>query len=144
MIPVAIEELLRYISPVQFSPRRVAMEDVAIGDVVIRKGEGVFALNPAANRDPEVFPDPDTFDPTRFIGDAVKDRPRSAYLPFGGGRRICIGRSFALVEMVLMAAMISQRFPFDVCPDHGVELETTLTLRPKHGLRVVAHRREVL
>jgi hypothetical protein len=58
LVPGAVEELLRYISPVQFSPRRVAMEDVAIGDVVIRKGEGVFALNPAANRDPSVFPDP--------------------------------------------------------------------------------------
>ncbi len=90
------------------------------------------------------WPDPDTFDPTRFIGDAVKDRPRSAYLPFGGGRRICIGQSFALMEMVLMAAVMSQRFTFDVCPDHAVELEATLTLRPKHGLRVVAHRREVL
>ena len=88
------------------------------------------------------WPDPDTFDPTRFIGDVVKDRPRSAYLPFGGGRRICIGQSFALMEMVLMAAVMSQRFTFDVCPDHGVELEATLTLRPKHGLRVVAHRRE--
>src|SRR4029453_8865917 len=62
LVPGAVEELLRYISPVQFSPRRVALEDVTIGDAVIRKGEGVFALNPAANRDPAVFPEPDTFD----------------------------------------------------------------------------------
>ena len=55
IVPGAVEELLRYSSPVQFAPRRVAMEDVAIGDVVIRKGDGVFALNPAANRDPEAF-----------------------------------------------------------------------------------------
>jgi cytochrome P450 len=46
------------------------------------------------------------------------------------------------MEMVLMAAMLSQRFTFDVCPDHPVELEATLTLRPKYGLHVVAHRRE--
>ena len=94
------------------------------------------------HHDERWWPNPETFDPTRFIGDAVKDRPRSAYLPFGGGRRICIGQSFALMEMVLMAAVMSQRFTFDVCPDHAVELEATLTLRPRHGLRVVAHRRE--
>ena len=94
------------------------------------------------HHDERWWPDPDTFDPTRFIGDAVKDRPRSAYLPFGGGRRICIGQSLALMEMVLMAAVMSQRFIFDLVGDHAVELEATLTLRPKHGLRVNAHRRE--
>ncbi len=75
------------------------------------------------------WPDPETFDPTRFIG---------------GGRRICIGQSFALMEMVLMVAIMSQRWTFDLCPNHPVELEATLTLRPKHGLRVIAHRREAL
>jgi cytochrome P450 len=48
------------------------------------------------------------------------------------------------MEMVLMAATMSQRFTFDVCQDHPVELEATLTLRPKHGLHVFAHRREGL
>ncbi len=87
---------------------------------------------------------PEVFDPNRFIGDAAKDRPRSAYLPFGGGRRVCIGQSFALMEMVLMAAIMSQRFTFDVLPDHPVELEATLTLRPKRGVHVIARRREAL
>jgi cytochrome P450 len=82
------------------------------------------------------------FDPARFLGDAAKERPRSAYLPFGGGRRICVGQSFALMEMVLMTAIMSQRFTFDLQPDHPVELEATLTLRPKHGLKVVGRRRE--
>jgi cytochrome P450 len=90
------------------------------------------------------WPDPETFDPTRFIGDAAKDRPRSAYLPFSGGRRICITQSFALTEMVLMVAIMSRRLTFDLCPNHPVELEATLTLRPKHGPRVIAHRREAL
>jgi cytochrome P450 len=63
-------------------------------------------------------------------------------MPFGGGRRICIGQSFALMKMVLMAVVMSLRFTFDVQHDHPVELEAMLTLRPKHGLHVVAHRRE--
>ena len=96
------------------------------------------------HHDERWWPDPEAFDPTRFLGEAGKDRPRSAYLAFGGGRRICIGQSFALMEMVLMAAIISQRFTFDVHPGHPVELEATLTLRPKRGLHVNAHRREAL
>jgi cytochrome P450 len=71
----------------------------------------------------------------------AKNRPRSAYLPFGGGRRVCIGQSFALMEMVLMMAITSQRFTFDLQPDGRVELEATLTLRPKHGLPVIGRRR---
>jgi len=121
---------------------RAAIEDDVIDGHHIRPGTTVLIPIHHIHHDERWWPDPEAFDPTRFIGDAVKDRPRSAYLPFGGGRRICIGQSFALMEMVLMAAVMSQRFTFDVCPDHAVELEATLTLRPKHGLRVVGHRRE--
>jgi cytochrome P450 len=123
---------------------REAVEDDVIDGHHIRPGTTVLIPIHHIHHDERWWPDPETFDPTRFIGDAVKDRPRSAYLPFGGGRRICIGQSFALMEMVLMAAVMSQRFTFDVCHDHPVELEATLTLRPKHGLQVIAHRREAL
>ena len=67
--------------------------------------------------------------------------PRSAYLPFGGGRRICIGQSFALMEMVLMATIMSRQFTFDLRPGHPVALEATLTLRLEHGVQVAGRRR---
>jgi cytochrome P450 len=121
---------------------REAIEDDVVDGHHIRPGTTVLIPIHHIHHDQRWWPDPETFDPTRFIGDAAKDRPHSAYLPFGGGRRICIGQSFALMEMVLMAAVMSQRFTFDVCHDRQVELEATLTLRPKHGLPVVAHRRE--
>jgi cytochrome P450 len=136
-----VQESQRYYSAV-WSIGREAVEDDVIGGHHIRKGTTVLIPTHHIHHDERWWPDPERFDPTRFLGDAAKDRPRSAYLPFGGGRRICIGQSFALMEMVLMAAIMSQRFTFDVCPDHPVELEATLTLRPKHGLPVVAHRRE--
>ena len=123
---------------------REAVEDDVIDGHHIRPGTTVLIPIHHIHHDERWWPDPETFDPNRFVGDAVKDRPRSAYLPFGGGRRICIGQSFALMEMVLMAAVMSQCFTFDVCHDRPVELEATLTLRPKHGLHVVAHRREGL
>jgi cytochrome P450 len=121
---------------------REAIEDDIIDGHHIRPGTTVLIPIHHIHHDPRWWPDPDTFDPTRFLGDAGKGWPRSAYLPFGGGRRVCIGQSFALMEMVLMAAIMSQRFTFDVAPDFPVELEATLTLRPKHGLRVIAHGRE--
>ena len=102
VVPGAVEELLRYISPVQFSPRRVAMEDVAIGDVVIRRGDGVFALNPAANRDPDVFPDPDTFDVRR---DA------SHHVAFGWGIHQCLGQILARMELQTVFPLLLQRLP---------------------------------
>jgi cytochrome P450 len=136
-----VQESQRYFSAVWMIAREAIKEDDIDGHH-IRPGTTVLVPVHQIHHDERFWPDPETFDPTRFIGDAVKNRPRSAYLPFGGGRRICIGQSFALMEMVLMAAIMSQRFTFDLACDHAVELEATLTLRPKHGLHVVAHRRE--
>ncbi len=136
-----LQESQRYYSAVWIIAREVIEDDIIDGHH-IRPGTTVLIPIHHIHHDERWWPDPETFDPTRFIGDAGKDRPRSAYLPFGGGRRICIGQSFALMEMVLMAAIMSQRFTFDVLPDHPVELEATLTLRPKRGVHVIARRRE--
>jgi len=102
LVPGAVEELLRYVSPVQFSPRRVAMEDLTIGDVVIRKGDGVFALNPAANRDPRVFPDPDRFD---------VHRDASHHVAFGFGIHQCLGQILARMELQVVFPLLLQRLP---------------------------------
>jgi cytochrome P450 len=136
-----LQESQRYFSAVWMMARE-AVEDDVIDGHHIRRGTTVLIPIHHIHHDERWWPDPEIFDPHRFLGD--NDRPRSAYLPFGGGRRICIGQSFALMEMVLMAATMSQRFTFDVCQDHPVELEATLTLRPRHGLHVIAHRREGL
>jgi cytochrome P450 len=136
-----VQESQRYFSAVWMIGREAVDHD-DIDEHHIRPGTTVLIPVHQIHHDERWWPDPDSFDPNRFIGDAVKDRPRSAYLPFGGGRRICIGQSFALMEMVLMAAIMSQRFTFDLMPGHQVELEATLTLRPKHGVQVIGRRRK--
>jgi len=136
-----LQESQRYFSAVWTIGRR-AIEDDVIGGHHIRRGSTVLIPIHHIHHDPRWWPDPERFDPTRFLDTSAKDRPRSAYLPFGGGRRICIGQSFALMEMVLMAAIMSQRFTFDLAPDHQVELEATLTLRPKHGVHLIGSRRQ--
>jgi cytochrome P450 len=134
-----LQESQRYFSSVWIIAR-VAIDDDVIDGHHIRRGTTVVIPIHHIHHDPRLWPDPETFDPNRFLPGAG-DRPRSAYLPFGGGRRICIGQSFALMEMVLMAAIMSQRFTFELAPDHPVELEATLTLRPKHGVHVIGRER---
>jgi cytochrome P450 len=135
-----LQESQRYYSAVWIIARK-AIEDDVIDGHHIRRGTTVIIPIHHIHHDPRWWPDPEKFDPTRFMGDAATDRPRSAYLPFGGGRRSCIGQSFAQMEMVLMASIMSQQFTFDLGPGGTVELEATLTLRPKRGLHVVAQRR---
>ena len=135
-----LQESQRYFSAVWIIARR-AIDDDVIGTHHIRRGTTVVIPIHHIHHDPRWWTDPETFDPNRFFPPS-KDRPRSAYLPFGGGRRICIGQSFALMEMVLMAAIMSQRFTFDLAPEYHVELEATLTLRPKHGVHVIGSRRK--
>ena len=135
-----LQESQRYFSAVWIIARR-AIDDDVIGTHHIRRGTTVVIPIHHIHHDPRWWTDPETFDPSRFFPPS-KDRPRSAYLPFGGGRRICIGQSFALMEMVLMAAIMSQRFTFDLAPEYHVELEATLTLRPKHGVHVIGSRRK--
>ena len=98
----AIEEMLRFVSPVQFAPRRVALEDVEMGGVLIRQGEGVFPLLPAANRDACAFADPDTLD---------FDRDASGHLAFGYGIHQCLGQILARVELQVVFSALLQRIP---------------------------------
>ncbi|KAA8960259.1 cytochrome P450 [Mycobacterium sp.] len=134
-----IQEAQRYFSAVWVLSRWAVDDDVIDGHH-IRAGTTVIIPVHHIHHDPRWWPDPENFDPNRFL-DGGRGRPRSAYLPFGGGRRICIGQNFALIEMVLIAAIMSQRFTFDLMPAHPVELEATLTLRPKNGVHVIARRR---
>jgi len=136
----AFLEAMRYFSPAWLIPRR-AIRDTSIGGHRIKKGTTVIIPVHQVHHDPRWWPNPQEYDPSRFLPGAGKGRPRSAYLPFGGGRRICIGQGFATMESVLITAMLAQRYVFDLVPDHPVEPEGTLTLRPKHGMKMVARRR---
>ncbi|BBX73933.1 putative cytochrome P450 132 [Mycobacterium shinjukuense] len=135
-----LQESQRYFSSVWIIAREAIDDDVIDGHH-IRRGTTVVIPIHHIHHDPRWWPDPERFDPRRFLDDRAKTRPRSAYLPFGGGRRSCIGQSFALMEMVLLAAIMSQRFTFDLAPACPVELEATLTLRPKHGIHLIGSRR---
>ena len=119
---------------------RTAVDDDVIDGHRIPRGSSVLIPIYAIHHDPRWWPEPERFDPERFLP-GHQERHRSAYLPFGGGRRVCIGSSFALMEATLVTAIMSQRFVYELAPGHPVEPEATLTLRPRHGLRMIAVRR---
>jgi cytochrome P450 len=135
-----VQEAMRMFPPAWAIPR-MAVENDEIDGHRIPKGSSILIPVHSIHHDARWWPDPETFDPARFLPDRTAGRLRSQYLPFGGGRRICIGSSFALMEATLVTAIMSQRFTYELVPGHPVEPEATLTLRPRHGLRMVAVRR---
>lgn len=102
--------------------------------------DSALVLIPLLHRDPGLWPDPDRFDPDRFLPEHNRARPAHAYKPFGTGERACIGRQFALHEAVIVLAKLLHRF--DLTPEPGYELTITerLTLMPV-GFRVGLTRR---
>jgi len=133
------EEAMRLYPPVWGVTRHTLKDDVIDGHGV-KAGTTILALYWHAHMDPRWWPEPERFDPTRFMPGAPK-RPSLAYLPFSAGRRTCIARSFALQEALLVLAMYSQRYTFDLAPGCVVEPESGFTLRTKDKIRMHARRR---
>jgi cytochrome P450 len=100
--PNAVEEILRYDTPVQFVPR-VAAEDLEIEGYSIKAGEAVFIMYGGANRDPAVFDDPNTFDTTRAN---ARD-----HLTFGTGVHTCLGAALGRMEVQIGLQTLFERFP---------------------------------
>jgi cytochrome P450 len=131
---------MRVYSPAWVLPR-VCVEDDVIDGHRIRRGSTVLIPINSIHHDERFWPDPERFDPTRFLPENVRSHHRSAYLPFGAGRRVCIGKTFALIEATLVTALMSRQFVYDLKPGHPVVPEATLTLRPRYGLKMIARRR---
>ena len=100
--PGAIEELLRHLTITHIGMRRIATEDVQVGGVTIRAGEGVIVALQSANRDPAAFDDPDALDVTR---DARR------HLAFGHGLHQCVGQSLARAELQIGLPILFERLP---------------------------------
>jgi cytochrome P450 len=102
LLPAAVEELLRFTSPVNHANDRFTTEDVPVGDVVIPAGEWVLPAICSANRDPAQFPDPDRLD----LG-----RDASGHVAFGYGVHYCLGAPLARMEAEVALGALLSRFP---------------------------------
>ncbi len=118
-----------------------AVEDCEIGGYPVSAGTIAFASQWVMHRDPRYFDNPEEFEPDRWVDDRVKRLPTYAYFPFGGGSRVCIGRSFAMMEAVLIVATIAQKFKLTLVPEHPIVLQPSISLRPKRGIKMLLTKR---
>lgn len=123
------DESLRVSPSVWMLPRQ-AVEDDIIDGHRIKAGSDVVLLNYMIHRHPDHWADPDRFDPDRFTEANSKGRHQYAYTPYGGGRRLCLGKAFAEMEGTLILALITQRFR---ARPESLDIKPALstTLRPK-------------
>jgi cytochrome P450 len=113
---------------------REAVRDCEIGGHCIKAGESLFMSQWLTHRDLRYFKDADEFVPGRWRDDEMKQLPKYAYFPFGGGPRVCIGNSFAMMEATLVLATVSQRFQLTSAPGYHVKPWPAITLYPKGGV----------
>lgn len=126
--------------PPAWSIARRALAELELGGYRITRRSIVVTSPWIVHRDERWFPEPGRFEPGRWLVDDPA-RPRFAYFPFGGGTRICIGERFAWTEAILVLATLASRWRATLVPDHPVEPLPRITLRPRHGLRMVLHAR---
>jgi cytochrome P450 len=132
---MVVEEAMRLYPPAHTIVRTALGED-RLGGLRVPPGASITISTYALHRNPNLWPDPERFDPERFAPAAVAARHRFAYLPFGGGPRICIGNGFAMAEAQVILAAIAQRYRLRLAGGHPVEPIGLITLRPKRGLWV--------
>jgi cytochrome P450 len=135
-----MQESLRRYPPSWLISRR-ALADDRLRDTTIPHRSYVIISPYAIHHHPDYWPDPDCFDPDRFAPGQADQRPRFAYIPFGGGPRLCIGDRLAQLEIQLITAMITQRFRLRLIEGHPVEAVGRVTIRPRHGMAMRIERR---
>ena len=140
-LEMVMDETLRLYPPAWIGPRR-AVKTFEFAGHEVPAGAYVNYCSWASHRLPDVFPDPDAFIPERFERERKTALPRGAYVPFGGGSRICIGKRFGQTEVKLVAAMLLQRFRLDLPPGHEATVRQMPTLGPKGGLPMTIRERE--
>ncbi|MBO0849315.1 MAG: cytochrome P450 [Pseudonocardia sp.] len=128
-----IRETMRLYPPVWTIERDAAEADVVTG-VHIPAGSTVVISPYLLHRDREFWPNPEGFDPGRFLPGRADDRPRYSYLPFGGGRRICVGASFAQLEAALILASVASRYRLDLVSGAPVRTSAGVTLHPRGAI----------
>jgi cytochrome P450 len=130
---MAVDETLRLYPPAWIGPRRAA-EDFEFGGYPVPAVLPVNYSSWASHRLPDVFDDPHSFKPERFAPEARAKLPKGAYVPFGGGPRICIGMRFGELEMRAIAAAILRRYRLELEPGWQLRIRQMPTLSPRGGL----------
>jgi cytochrome P450 len=132
---MVIEESMRIYPTVPALEREALAADTLAG-MPVPKGATVMIVPWVLHRHQKLWKNPGRFDPERFSPEQSAARPRFSYLPFGGGKRICIGAAFAIAEATILLATLAQHFQPRLVPGHPVDPQGLITLRARHGMKM--------
>jgi len=136
-----IKEAMRLYPPAWVVNVRCAAADTTLGPYAVKKGDLLWLSPFVMHRRPAYFPDPERFDPDRWTAERERALPKFAYMPFGGGPRVCIGNGFALMEAHLIVAAVARRYRLRLSPGHPIALNAQITLSNHGGMPMTAERR---
>lgn len=132
-LEMALDETLRLYPAAGIAPRRTVARDEIAG-VTIPAGARINYSSWVTQRLPELFPQPDEFEPERFTPERKAALPKGAYVPFGGGSRTCVGMRFGQMESRVIATLLLQRYRLELLPGYEMKVRHTATLAPMGGL----------
>ncbi len=136
-----INESMRLYPPAWITDR-VALEDDKVGELEIPKGTIVVPFIYGIHHEDNLWDEPEKFRPERFSAEQRKHHLPFSFIPFGGGPRLCIGNSFAMMEMQLLLASWVRRFSFQLVPNQRISAKPLITLRPEPGVQMYVHENE--
>jgi cytochrome P450 len=140
LLTQAIDETLRLYPPAWIGPRRV-VRDFEFNGVGVPAGLPIAYSSWVSHHLPDVWDEPEAFRPERFEPEARARFPRGAYIPFGMGPRVCIGKRFGYTEVHAIAAGLLRRFEWELPGEYELEIEQIPTLTPKHGMPLLLRER---
>lgn len=130
---MVVQEAMRLYPPVWILPR-IAQHQDEVGDYTVSAKADVLICPYIMHRNPQLWNNPQQFDPTRFTPQAIATRPRYAYIPFGAGPRFCIGSNLGMIEAVFVTALITRDLNLHTTPGHHTTPDPMLSLRIHGGL----------
>lgn len=141
-VEMVIKEAMRLYPPAWILNGRTPAEPITVDGYPIQPGNFIWISPYVMHHLPQYYPQPEQFQPERWTAEVEKALPRYAYLPFGGGPRVCIGNSFAMMEARLIVAAVAQRYRFSLAREQQIGLNPLITLSPKYGMQMYAHKRQ--
>jgi cytochrome P450 len=132
-LKLVIEESMRIYPPAWIMGRKAIQEDFVEGNK-LHAGENIVMPIYLVHHDSELWENPETFIPERFLPENLKEKHKYAYFPFGGGPRLCIGNNFAIQEMQIALALILKNFNIQISDNFVPTLDPLVTLRQKNTL----------
>jgi cytochrome P450 len=140
VLEMVMDETLRMYPPAWIGPRK-AVETFEFAGKQVPAGAYVSYSSWASHHLPDVFKDPEEFRPDRFSSERKAVLPKGAYIPFGGGSRICIGMRFGQLEVKAIASELLRRYEIRIQPGYRLQTRQMPTIGPRNGLPVIVRPR---